>query len=170
MANLVIRSEQKAAIATKIAKVNEEVLPHLNQNYQYILNFIEIVMCVIVLLLKFYIILLSKECPKEKPVSTATVIYFTSMDVPDHRFSNWNCEIPSSLLFSRSSEKLLNISLHSYWIYDSLYLFKNGSCVVENYNCGEFGLLGNFLISDGMPGKVLCIPILVKSSKHLITL
>ena len=47
MANLVIRSEQKAAIATKIAKVNEEVLPHLNQNYQYILNFIEIVMCVI---------------------------------------------------------------------------------------------------------------------------
>lgn len=49
MANLVIRSEQKAEIATKIAKVNEEVLPHLNQKYyyQYILNFIEIVMCVI---------------------------------------------------------------------------------------------------------------------------
>lgn len=90
MANLVIRSEQKAAIATKIAKVNEEVLPHLNQNYQYILNFIEIVMCVIynVLLLKFYVILLSKECPKEKPVSTVNVIYFTSMDVPDHWFSN----------------------------------------------------------------------------------
>ena len=54
MANLVVRSEQKAAIATKIAKVNEEVLPHVNQNYQYVLNVIEIVMCVIiVLLLKF---------------------------------------------------------------------------------------------------------------------
>ena len=74
MANLVIRSEQKAAIATKIAKVNEEVLPHLNQNYEYILNFIEIVMCVIM----FYIILLSKECPKEKPVSTVTnILYFS---------------------------------------------------------------------------------------------
>ena len=48
MANLVIKSEQKAAIATKIAKVNEEVLPHVNQNYQYVLNFIEIVMCVII--------------------------------------------------------------------------------------------------------------------------
>lgn len=73
MANLVIRSEQKAAIATKIAKVNEEVLPYVNQNHQYILNFTVIVICVMVLLLKFYIILLSKGCGKEKPVSTVTV-------------------------------------------------------------------------------------------------
>ena len=26
--------------------------------------------------------------------------------------------------------------------------------MLENYNCGEFSLMGNFLISDGMPGKV----------------
>lgn len=31
---------------------------------------------------------------------------------------------------------------------------QNRSCVLEDYNCGEFGLLGNFLVSDGNPGKV----------------
>lgn len=47
MANLVISGEQKGAImSTKIAKVNEEVLPHGNQNYRYIKNnnFVETVM------------------------------------------------------------------------------------------------------------------------------
>ncbi|KAM7443036.1 hypothetical protein ABFA07_008127 [Porites harrisoni] len=32
---------------------------------------------------------------------------------------------------------------------------ENGSCVLQSYNCGDFNLLGNFLVSDGNSGKVL---------------
>ena len=33
-------------------------------------------------------------------------------------------------------------------------MLQNGSSVLEDYKCGEFNLLGNFLVSDGKPGKV----------------
>ena len=35
-----------------------------------------------------------------------------------------------------------------------LFLLQDGSCVLEHYDCGEFGLMGNFLVSGGTQGKV----------------
>ena len=71
--------------------------------------------------------------------------------------------------YRKENAGILNYDKHSYvyltprvdhtpkigWNDFNLSLFQDGSCILENYNCGEFGLLGNFLISDGNPGKVL---------------
>ena len=48
-------------------------------------------------------------------------------------------------------KQLFVIIICDKWI---VFLFQNGSFVLEDYKCGEFNLLGNFLVSDGKPGKV----------------
>ena len=58
---------------------------------------------------------------------------------------------PNTLAFCRS---LQNIITESYLVLTFIIPLQNGSCALEDYNCGEFGLLGNFLVNDGNPGKV----------------
>ncbi|XP_029191795.2 ester hydrolase C11orf54 homolog [Acropora muricata] len=79
------------------------------------------------------------------------------------KFVGVNCEMMANLVIR--SEQKAEIATKIAKVNE-----ENGSCVVENYNCGEFGLLGNFLISDGMPGKVLKVSASKRTGdKNLIT-
>lgn len=64
------------------------------------------------------------------------------------KFVGVNCEMIANLVTSSEQKGINSTKI-------AKLNEKNGSCVLENYNCGEFGLLGNFLVSDGNPGKVL---------------
>lgn len=64
------------------------------------------------------------------------------------KFVGVNCEMMANLVTSCEQKGAIATKI-------AKVNEENGSCVLENYNCGEFSLMGNFLISDAMPGKVL---------------
>jgi len=64
------------------------------------------------------------------------------------KFVGVNCEMMTNLVTSSEQKGVIATKI-------AKVSKEDGSCVLENYNCGEFSLLGNFLVSDGHPGKVL---------------
>lgn len=63
-------------------------------------------------------------------------------------FVGVNCEMMTNVMTSSEKEGLNGTKI-------AKVNEEDGYAILENYACREFGLLGNFLISDGNPGKVL---------------
>ncbi|XP_027045940.1 ester hydrolase C11orf54 homolog isoform X2 [Pocillopora damicornis] len=64
------------------------------------------------------------------------------------KFVGVNCEMMANLVTNSEQKGIIATKI-------AKVNEENGSFVLEDYKCGEFNLLGNFLVSDGKPGKVL---------------